>query len=76
MVTQVRDVHIETMEKALNVWLEHNAQNNQPLSGPLIREKPKQMYDHLFGVGGTANTSNAGTGDALSDAGTNGPSSF
>ena len=70
VVTNVRDFHIETMEKALNVWLEDNSQKNGPLSGPRIHEEAKQMYDHLVGTGGVANKSDVGTSNALSDAGT------
>ena len=60
VVTQIRDVQVETMEKALIVWLEDSAQNNVPWSGPLIREKVKRMYNHLVGVRGAANMSDAG----------------
>ena len=28
VITQVRDVHIEAMEKTLNVWVDANSQNN------------------------------------------------
>ena len=44
VVTQVRDVHIERMEKALNVWMEGDAQKNMPLNGPLIHTKMIRMY--------------------------------
>ena len=41
VVIQVRDIHIKAMEKALNAWVENNAQINVPLSfsEPLIRER-------------------------------------
>ena len=71
-VTSVKDAHIEAMEKALNVWVEDNAQKNVPLSGPLIRGKAKRMYDHLTGTCGAAYTGDEGT----SDVATNGPSPF
>ena len=32
VVTHVRNVHIERMEKALGVWIEDNAQKNMPLN--------------------------------------------
>ena len=54
LITQVRDIHREAMEKALNVWVEDNAQKNVPLSGPLVHEKAKRIYDHLVGAGGAA----------------------
>ena len=38
VVTQAKDIHIETMEKALNVWLEDNAQKNVSLTGLLKRQ--------------------------------------
>ena len=67
VVTQVRDIHIKAMKKALNVWVEDNVQKNVPLSRLLICEKAKHMYDHLVGVGGAASTS---------DASASGPSPF
>ena len=71
VVTQFRDVHINVMEKALNVWVEDNAQKNVPLSGPLIREMAKRMYDNLTGMGGAASMSDVGTSYAgMSDVGT------
>ena len=30
VVTQVRNMHIKSMEKALNVWVEYNAERNVP----------------------------------------------
>ena len=66
------DIHIEAMEKALNLWVEDNAQRNMPLSGPLIHEKAKHVCDHLAGVGGAANMSDAG----MSEAGMSGRSPF
>ena len=30
VVTQVWDVHIDRMEKAVNIWMEENAQKNMP----------------------------------------------
>uniref|UniRef100_UPI00358EB99E putative CENPB DNA-binding domain-containing protein 1 n=1 Tax=Myxine glutinosa TaxID=7769 RepID=UPI00358EB99E len=71
VVTHVRDVHIERMEKALSTWIEANTQKNMPLSwtshGPLIREKAKQIYVHLSGTGaGGASTSNVSCDDGTS----------
>ena len=60
VVAQVRNIHIEWMEKALNVWIEDNTQKGMPLGGPLMREKAKLLHDHLSGMGG-ASTSAAGT---------------
>uniref|UniRef100_UPI00358E955F tigger transposable element-derived protein 1-like n=1 Tax=Myxine glutinosa TaxID=7769 RepID=UPI00358E955F len=70
VVTHVRNVHVERMEKAFNIWIEDNMQKNMPLSGPLIREKAKQIYDHLSGAGG------ASTSDEPSDDGTISATSF
>ena len=64
MVTHVRDVHIERMKAALNIWIEDNMQKNMHLNGPLIRAKAMHiMYAHLAGTGG-ASTCDAGTSDA------------
>ena len=54
VVTHIRDLHKERMEKTLSVWIEDNAQKNMPLSGPLIRTKAMHMYTHLTGVGGAS----------------------
>uniref|UniRef100_UPI00358EF441 tigger transposable element-derived protein 1-like n=1 Tax=Myxine glutinosa TaxID=7769 RepID=UPI00358EF441 len=70
VVTHVRDVHIERMEKAFSIWIDDGVEKSMPLSGPLIREKAKQIYDHLSGTGG------ASTSDALSDDGTSRATSF
>ena len=48
--THVQDVHIERMEKALNVWIEDNMQRNMPLSGPFIRAKVMPIYAHLVAL--------------------------
>ena len=42
------------------MWVEDNAQKKVPLSGLLFHEKVKRMYDHLAGVSGAGNTSDAG----------------
>ena len=63
MITHVRDVHIERMENALNVWIEDNTQKNMPLSGGLICTRAMRMYAHLAGMGG-ASTSDTGMSDA------------
>uniref|UniRef100_UPI00359001A7 putative CENPB DNA-binding domain-containing protein 1 n=1 Tax=Myxine glutinosa TaxID=7769 RepID=UPI00359001A7 len=70
VVTHVRDVHIERMEKALSIWIEDNVQKSMPLSGPLICEKAKQIYDHLSGAGA------ASMSDAPIDDGTSSATSF
>uniref|UniRef100_UPI00358F9A1E putative CENPB DNA-binding domain-containing protein 1 n=1 Tax=Myxine glutinosa TaxID=7769 RepID=UPI00358F9A1E len=70
VVTHVWDVHIERMVKALSIWIEDNVQKSMPLSGPLVREKAKRIYDHLSGVGG------ASTSDVPSDDGTSSATSF
>uniref|UniRef100_UPI00358FB966 tigger transposable element-derived protein 1-like n=1 Tax=Myxine glutinosa TaxID=7769 RepID=UPI00358FB966 len=68
VVTHVRDVHIERMEKAL-ISIKDNTQKNMPLSGPLIRAKVKHIYDHLSGAGtGDASKSDAPRYDATSSA--------
>ena len=71
VVTHIRDVHIERMEKALSVWIEDNVWKNMPLSGPLIHAKAMRMYVHLAGARGTS-TSDAG----MSNMGTSRPQSI
>uniref|UniRef100_UPI00358FC47C tigger transposable element-derived protein 1-like n=1 Tax=Myxine glutinosa TaxID=7769 RepID=UPI00358FC47C len=63
VVTHVWDVHIERMEKALSIWIEDNVQKCIPVSGSLIREKAKQIYDLLSGTG----VCGASTSDVPSD---------
>ena len=71
VVTQVQDVHIERMEKALNIWTGDNLQKNMPLSGPLICAKAIHMYAYPVDAGG-ASKHDAGP----SYGGTSGPSPF
>uniref|UniRef100_UPI00358E202C putative CENPB DNA-binding domain-containing protein 1 n=1 Tax=Myxine glutinosa TaxID=7769 RepID=UPI00358E202C len=70
VVTYVRDVYIERMEKAFSIWIEDNTSESMALSGPLIRAKAKCIYNHLSGTGCTS------TSDAPSDYGTSSTSSF
>uniref|UniRef100_UPI00358E9BDB putative CENPB DNA-binding domain-containing protein 1 n=1 Tax=Myxine glutinosa TaxID=7769 RepID=UPI00358E9BDB len=72
VVTHVQDVHIKWIEKALSIWIENNVQKSMLKSGPLIREKAKQIYDHLSGAG----VGGASMSDALSDDGTSSVTSF
>uniref|UniRef100_UPI0035902E27 putative CENPB DNA-binding domain-containing protein 1 n=1 Tax=Myxine glutinosa TaxID=7769 RepID=UPI0035902E27 len=74
VVTHLRDVHIliERMQNALSIWFEDNTQKSMPLSGPIIHEKAKQIYDNLSGTG----AGGACTSDAPSDDGTSSTTSF
>uniref|UniRef100_UPI00358FD912 putative CENPB DNA-binding domain-containing protein 1 n=1 Tax=Myxine glutinosa TaxID=7769 RepID=UPI00358FD912 len=70
VVAHVRDVYMERMEKALSIWIEDTMQKSKPLSGPLIHEKAKRIYDHRSGMGGASKR------NALSDDGTSSATLF
>lgn len=48
-----RDVNIEKMEKLLNMWIEDMTQKKIPISSLIIRQKARNLHQHLAQVSNT-----------------------